>query len=86
MLILGKVSWLLGEEWGREGSLPFDANDEDKLRLSRDVEGAVLFGNAGKTDLLTLGIAVLFDVGFGALEDDLALFFVGLLLRVSLRL
>lgn len=55
-----------------------DADDEGELGLSRDVEGALLLGNALEADLLALGIAVLLDVGLGALEDDLALLLVGL--------
>jgi hypothetical protein len=71
-----------GERWriwseGGEG-LPLDADDEDELRLGGDVEGAILLAQAGKTDLLTLGVAVFFDVALGALEDDAALLFVGL--------
>jgi len=71
------VSRERGRRWtgGGEG-LPLNADDEDELRLGRDVEGAVLFAQAGKADLLTLGIAVFFDVALGAFEDDAALLFV----------
>ncbi len=39
-----------------------------------------MLAQAGKADLLTLGIAVFFDVAFGALEDDTTLLLVGLLM------
>ena len=45
-----------------------------------------MLAQASETDLLTLSIAVLLDVGFSALEDDLALFFVGLSLEISQEL
>ncbi len=61
-----------------EQGLPLDADDEDELRFGGDVEGAVLLAQAGKADLLTLGIAVFFDVALGALEDDTTLLLVGL--------
>lgn len=59
-------------------SLPLDADDENELRFGGDVKGAILFAQAGKADLLTLGIAVFFDVALGALEDDATLLLVGL--------
>lgn len=59
-------------------SLPFDADDEDEFGLSRDVESAFLFAQTGQADFLALGIAVLLDVGFGALEDHATLFFLNL--------
>ena len=65
-----------------EGDEPFDADNEDKRWLGGNVERAVLLAQASQTDLLTLGIAVLLDVGFSALEDDLTLFFVGLSLEL----
>lgn len=55
-----------------------DADNEGELGLSRDVVRALLLGNAVKADLLALSVAVLLDVGLGALEDDLALLLVGL--------
>jgi hypothetical protein len=55
-----------------------DTDNEDKLGLVRDVEVTLLAGDAGQADLLTLSIAVLLDVGLGALEDDGALLLVGL--------
>ena len=55
-----------------------DADDEGELGLGGDVEGTLLLGNAVEADLLALCIAVLLDVGLGALEDDLALLLVGL--------
>ena len=66
--------------------VPFDADDEDKRWLGGDIKGAILLAQTSETDLLTLSIAVLLDVGFGALEDDLALFFVGLSLGISQEL
>lgn len=58
--------------------IPLDADDEDQLRLLRDVELAGLLGNTSKADLLALSIAVLLDVLLGTLEDDTALLLVGL--------
>jgi hypothetical protein len=63
---------------GRDLVDTLDADQEDQLGLSRDVEGAVLLGNASKADLLTLGITVLLDVLLSTLEDDTALLLVGL--------
>jgi hypothetical protein len=64
----------------RDGTsdVPLDADDEDQLGLSGDVERAILLGNAGKADLLALGIAVLLDVLLSTLKDDAALLLVGL--------
>jgi hypothetical protein len=59
--------------------IPLDADNKDNLGLSRDVVRAGLLGLTRKADLLTLGVAVLLDVGLGALEDDLALLLVGLI-------
>lgn len=50
-----------------------DAGDEDELGLGRDVVRTLGLGDASKTDLLTLVVAVLLDVGLGALEDLLTL-------------
>ena len=50
-----------------------DAGNEDELGLGRDVVRALGLGDASKTDLLTLVVAVLLDVGLGALEDLLTL-------------
>lgn len=50
-----------------------DADDEDQLGLSGDIVAALGLGDASKTDLLTLVVAVLLDVGLGALEDLLTL-------------
>jgi len=61
-----------------------DADDEDQLGLGRDVEGAVLLGNAGEANLLTLSITVLLNVLLSTLEDDAALLLVGLLLLLLL--
>ena len=55
-----------------------DADNEGKLGLGGDVERTLLLGDTLQADLLALSIAVLLDVGLGALEDDLALLLVGL--------
>lgn len=60
-----------------------DAYNEDQLSLGRD-EGRVLgLGDAVKTDLLTLSIAVLLDVLLSTLEDNLTLLLVGSLLLLN---
>ena len=61
-----------------------DADHEDELGLLLNVESTVLARETGEADLLTLCIAVLLDVGLGALEDSLALLLVGLASKVSL--
>jgi len=58
--------------------LPLDADQEDQLSLGGDVEGAILLGDAGKADLLALGVTVLLDVLLSTLEDDAALLLVDL--------
>lgn len=55
-----------------------DADDEDELGLSRDVESTILLGETGETDLLALLVAVLLDVLLSTLEDDATLLLVGL--------
>ena len=60
-----------------------DADDEDQLRLVRDVERALLLGDARETDLLTLCVPVLLDVRLGTLEDGGTLLLVGLAVEVS---
>jgi len=50
-----------------------DADDEGELGLGRDVVAALGLGDAVEADLLTLLVAILFDVGLGALEDLLTL-------------
>lgn len=62
-----------------------DAGNEDELGLSRDVVAALGLGDASEADLLTLIVAVLLDVGLGALEDLLALG-LGLLLFDNQRM
>ena len=69
------MSWL---RLGGGGSLPFDADDEDEFGLGGHVVGSFLLAKAGEANLLALGVAVFFYVGFGALEDDAAFFFLGL--------
>jgi len=54
-----------------------DTDNEGELGLSGDVEGALLLGDTLQADLLALCIAVLLDVGLGALEDNLTLLLVG---------
>jgi hypothetical protein len=60
------------------GSLPLNTDNEDQLLLGWDVEGTILLGQAGKTDLLTLLITVLLNVLLGTLEDDTTLLLLGL--------
>lgn len=60
-------------------NIPLDTDNKSKLGLVLNVEVALLTGDATKTDLLTLSIAVLLDVGLGTLEDGGALLLVGLL-------
>ena len=62
----------------RQSNSPLDTDNEDKLRLVRDVEVALLAGDTTETDLLTLSVAVLLNVGLGTLEDSSALLLVGL--------
>lgn len=50
-----------------------DTGNEDELGLGRDVVAALGLGDASEADLLTLIVAVLLDVGLGALEDLLTL-------------
>ncbi len=59
-------------------NLPLDTDNEDKLLLSRNEEGALLLSQAVKADLLALCVTVLLDVLLRTLEDDTAL----LLLRL----
>jgi hypothetical protein len=56
-----------------------DADQEDQVALGRDVEGAILLGNASEADLLALGITVLLDVLLSTLEDDATLLLVDLI-------
>lgn len=49
-----------------------DTDNKDKLWLVLDVEVSGLLSITGEGDLLTLGIAVLLDVGLSTLEDNLA--------------
>ena len=60
-----------------------DTDNENELGLSRDIVRALLLGDTGKADLLTLLVAVLLNVGLSALEDGLALLLVGLQTRQS---
>ena len=63
-----------------------DADDEDQLLLSRDVEVALLLSDAVEANLLTLGIAVLVHVLLSTLEDDGTLLLVGLGTYVSIAI
>jgi len=56
-----------------------DTNDKGELWFSRDVERAIRFCNASKSNLLSLLIAVFLYVGFSTLENSLSLLLVGLL-------
>ena len=60
-----------------------DADDKGELGLGRDVVAALLLGDTAQADLLALCIAVLLDIGLGALEDGLTLGLVLLLCTVS---
>jgi len=60
-----------------------NTDNEDQLLLGWDVEGTILLGQAGKTDLLTLLITVLLNVLLGTLEDDTTLLLLGLLLLLK---
>lgn len=55
-----------------------DADDEGELGLGGNIVAALLLGDTGKADLLALLVAVLLDVGLGALEDGRTLLLVGL--------
>lgn len=59
-----------------------DAGNEDELGLGGNIVAALGLGDASETNLLTLVVAVLLDVGLGALEDLLTLG-LGLLLMDS---
>jgi hypothetical protein len=72
------VSHCVARHEFEECNIPLDADQEDELALSGDVEGAILLGSASKADLLTLTIAVLLDVLLSTLEDDTTLLLVGL--------
>ena len=50
-----------------------DAGNEDELGLGGNIVAALGLGDASETDLLTLVVAVLLNVGLGALEDLLTL-------------
>jgi hypothetical protein len=55
-----------------------DTDNEDQLGLILNVEVTLLAGNTVEADLLALSVAVLLDVGLGALEDNTTLLLVGL--------
>ena len=65
-------------EYKKLENIPLDAHNKDNLGLSRYVKGALLFGLAGKSDLLALGITVLLHVLLSTLEDGRALLLVDL--------
>lgn len=60
-----------------------DTDDEDQLGLSRDIGRVLRLGNAVKTNLLALRIAVLLNVLLSTLEDDTTLLLVGGLLLLD---
>lgn len=60
-----------------------DAGNEDELGLGGNIVAALGLGDASETNLLTLVVAVLLDVGLGALEDLLTLGLGLLFLTVS---
>jgi len=62
-----------------------DTDNKDELGLGRDVEGARLLGLTRQANLLTLLVAVLLNVGLGALKDDTTLLLVGLWLYLSVE-
>lgn len=84
MEILGVVSiWRKSTCSSRAArNVPFDAENEDKLGLGRDVVAAILFAQTSETDLLAFCISVLLDVGFGTFEDDSTFFLPSLQMRV----
>lgn len=59
-------------------SLPLDTDNKDQLLLSWDVEGTILLGQSGKTDLLALSVTVLLHILLSTLEDDSALLLLSL--------
>lgn len=67
---LKNLSWL----WGNLVDT-FNTNDEGEFRLGGNIEAGVLFGRAGKTNLLPLRISVFLDVGLRTFEDGLPLCF-----------
>lgn len=75
---ISKVSW-----FSRGMDSPLDSENENELGLLINEEAALLLAHTSKADLLTLGIAVLLDIGLGTLEDDATLLLVGLCLKVS---
>jgi hypothetical protein len=74
LLVEGCVS--KRSRWRGRCNQPLDTDDKDQFWLLLDVEGSLLSAQAGQSNLLTLGIAVLLYVGLGALEDNTALLFV----------
>lgn len=54
-----------------------DADNEDQLGLSGDVEGTILLRSTLEANLLALGVAVLLNVLLGTLEDDTTLLLAG---------
>jgi hypothetical protein len=56
-----------------------DTNNKGQFGLGINVERSLLLRSTSKSNLLTLCVAVLLDVGLGTLEDGLALLLVGLL-------
>ena len=73
MLILRKVSCVWTDNVLH---IPFDADDKGKLGLLINIETTALSGQSSESDLFTLRISVLLDVGLGTLEDGFALLLV----------
>lgn len=78
LLILCVYVSKVDEEQKVGNGVPLDADNEDDFWLIGDIVFTVLLRKTGKTNLLSLCIAVLFDVGLGAFEDDTTLLLVGL--------
>lgn len=64
---------------------PLDTDDEYQLWLIRDVESSILSAQATKTDLFALSVAIFLGIGLGALENETALFLVGLHMSKHVR-
>jgi len=76
---LEDLAWL----WGNLVDT-FNTNNEDKLVLVRNVEGAIGLGQTSKANLLALCVTVFLDILLGTLEDDATLLLLSLLLLLEL--
>jgi len=61
-----------------------NSKNKNQFRFIGNVERTLLLAQTGQTDLLPLGITILFDVRFCALEDNTTLRLIGLLLLFQL--